>query len=122
MLFRSNNHLEAGQEKIKQNMWLGAVYALPFLIINLLVVLITLVLDNGSAFADKIFLVHRIFLFSLAGFIPKDGSSLYWPVCIFLCFVMYFPCVTAYISGAHNFSLTEKIVPKIIYKSKEKKD
>lgn len=117
-----NNHLKPGQEKIKQNMWLGAVYALPFLIVNLLVVLITFILDNGSAFSDKIFLVHRIFLFSLAGFIPEDGSSLYWHVCILLCFVMYLPCVTAYISGAHNFSLTEKIVPKIIYKPKDKKE
>ncbi len=117
----ANNHLADGEKEKKQKMLSGAIYALPFLAINLIVVLLTFVFDNGSPLGDKLFLVHRIFLFPLAGFIPEEGSVFYWPVCVILCLVMYLPCVTAYISGAHNFSLTEKIVPKIIYKS-EKSD
>ena len=115
-----NNHLEEGQKPQKLNMANGALYALPFLLINLLVLFLTFILDNGSSFGDKVFLVHRVLLFSLAGFIPADKSVYYWPVCILLCFVMYLPCVTAYISGAHSFSLTEKYIPKIIYKSVKK--
>lgn len=116
----ANNHLQEGQPKIKLNIFQGAKFALGFLGINLLVLLLTFLCDNGKTFGNVIFFIHRTLLFPLAGFIPNGGSSYYWPVCILLCLIMYIPCVTAYISGMHNFSLIEKYVPKIIYKSNKK--
>ena len=57
----------------------------------------------------------------LFGFLPDVKNIWYWPVSILLCLVMYIPCITAYVSGAKNFSISEKVVPKLIYKSSEKK-
>ena len=117
-----NNYIENESEKVKLSMLGGAKTGFWFFIINVIIVLATLVFDKGSGYGDVLFLIHRVMLFPLAGFLPETANKFYWYVCIILCVVMYIPCITAYISGAHNFSLTEKYVPKIIYKNPNKKD
>ena len=114
----TNNNLPQGSEPVKLSIWGGARYASVFFAINVLVVLLSLIFSKN----DAIYLVHRILMSPLFGFLPQYGGASYWLVALLLCLVMYIPCVTAYISGTKNFSLTEKIVPRIIYKTPAKKD
>lgn len=116
----ANNHLEEGQEPKKLNFLNGLKAGSVFFVINVLIVLATMIFDSGNdGNGGVLFIIHRIMLGALFGFIPNN--EWYWPVCYLLCIVMYMPCITAYISGAHSFSLTEKIVPKLLYKT-DKKD
>lgn len=117
----ANNHMSPGQTRIKLDRLKGAKVGLPFVVINIVIVLITMIFDSGGdGNGGVLFIIHRIMLGSLFGFIPEGEA--YWYACFALCLVMYIPCVTAYISGTYHFSLTEKIVPKLIYKSTDKKD
>ncbi len=117
----ANNHLTDGQSSIPFNRLRGAAVGSIFFLLNLLLVVLTLLLDSGSdGNGGVLFLVHRLMLGTMFGFIPNN--SWYWPVSFLLCLAMYLPCITAYISGSANFSLTEKIVPRLLYKSSNKKD
>lgn len=117
----ANNHLLPGQPEIKLNRLKGARIGLPFFVINIVIVLITMIFDSGNdGNGGLLFIIHRIMLGPVFGFIP-DGKA-YWHVCYVLCIIMYIPCITAYVSGTYHFSLTERIVPRLIYKSTDKKD
>lgn len=112
-----NNHLKDGENPIKQNMLTGAKIALSFFAVNLVVVIIAYILGKSNWF----WIVHRIFQFTFAGFLGSAKLSAKYIMNGFLiCLAMYIPCITGYISGAHNFSLIEKYFPKIIYKQKKK--
>ncbi len=113
-----NNHLREGEIPHKINYLKGLKVGSVFFFINLLVVVLTLFFESAPVFGNAIYMIHRIMLGSLMGFLPQSVSVSYWLICFLLCFVMYIPCITAYVSGSKNFSLTEKIVPRIIYKSK----
>jgi len=118
-----NNNLDENIPKRKLSMLGGLKYGSGFFVINVLIGLFTMLFDfNIEKGLGVLALLHRIMLLPLSGFIPDVTKSYYWIGCFLLYIVMYIPCITAYISGAHNFSLTEKYVPKIIYKSKSKKD
>lgn len=110
-----NNHLKDGEKPHKQKMYMGALIALPFFAVNLIFVLVTCISN-----LDSLIFVHTLVHFTFVGFISSPDYSgfnadyLISSICV--CLVMYIPCITAYISGAHNFSLIEKYVPRIIYK------
>lgn len=114
----ANNHLKDGEKMHKIDYLKGAKIGSVFFGVNFLIVLLTLFFESAPGFGDCLYIVHRVMLGALMGFLPTVESVSYWLVAFLLCFVMYLPCITAYISGAKDFSLTEKIVPKIIYKSK----
>ena len=113
-----NNHLTQGQNKSKLSMLGGLKVGSVFFVINVLIVLFTSIFSESSV----LFTIHRILLGALCGFLPDVSDKSYWFVSVLLCIVMYIPCITAYITGAHNFSISEKIVPKLLYKSSDKKN
>ncbi len=114
----ANNHLKDGETPHKIDYLKGLKIGGVFLGINLLIVLLTLFFESAPGFGDVIYIIHRVMLGALMGFLPKAASVSYWLISLLLCFIIYIPCIGGYISGVKNFSLTEKIVPKIIYKSK----
>lgn len=115
-----NKNLPEGAPDVKLSIWGGLKYASAFFAINVIVVLLVILCDNGGTPGNTyIYLVHRILMAPLFGFLPEYGSGTYALVSLLLCVVMYIPCITAYISGTKNFSLTEIIVPRLIYKNKE---
>ncbi len=114
-----NNHLKEGEPPIKQKQLTGAKIAFPFFIVNILVIVIAYF--HGNAGMNAIWITHRIFQFTFAGFLGNETHTLKYVLNgMLVCLVMYIPCITGYISGAHNFSLIEKYFPKIIYKQKKK--
>ncbi|MBR3932335.1 MAG: hypothetical protein IKJ68_00295 [Clostridia bacterium] len=113
-----NNHLKDNEKPKKLNLFGGAKVGFVSFTINIIIVILALVYTESSL----LFNIHRIMIGSLFGFLPDTKASSYWSVSAILCFVMYIPCITAYISGVYNFSITEKIVPKLLYKSTNKKD
>ena len=116
----ANRHLAPNETPKKQNMLKGALIALPFYIVNVLIVMLTIIFNN-----DMIVTIQSILHFCFAGFVAPAGDILgtdYFLSRFAVATVMYIPCVTAYISGAHNFSFTEKYFPKLIYKNTTQRD
>lgn len=114
----ANRHLGPEDATIKQNRLKGALIALPYLLINIIILLLTYITNN-----DILVIVESFLLFSFSGFLPLVTDTLdnvYLTSRLLVCLAMYIPCVTAYISGSYNFSLTEIIFPKILYKSNHK--
>lgn len=112
----SNRKLEPGEQPKKQNFLKGACVALPYFLINIIFLLITVCTNN-----DILIIIQSAIHFSFAGFLPLVQDNLDSEYIIsrsIVCIVMYIPCITAYISGAHNISLIEKYFPKLIYKNK----
>ncbi len=115
----ANNHLTDGEKPHILDPLTGLKIGSIFFVINVLLVFIAMVFDSGSdGNGGVLFIIHRLAVGALFGFIPDN--NFYWHACYILCLVMYIPCITAYISGIHNFSLTEKIVPKLLYKTNKK--
>ena len=113
-LIIQNNHNE--DNKKKHNLFIGALAALPFLVVNVALVFATYFLNT-----DILVGIQNFVMFAFIGFLPtvKDILDKDFIVSrIIVCFVMYLPCVTAYISGAYGFSFTEKYFPKLVYKNK----
>lgn len=111
----ANKHLNDGETIIKQKRYMGALIALPFFVINIIILLLTCVTNN-----DILVITESFLHFSFSGFLPKPTPELgqqYFLSRLSVCLIMYVPCVTAYVSGSYNFSLTEIIFPKILYKS-----
>jgi len=113
-----NKNLKQGQKKVNLSLLGGLKAGGLFFLINILVVVFSYIFKDSQV----LYTVHRVMLGSLCGFLPTAINSTYWLISLILCFVMYIPCITAYIAGVYNFSLSEKIVPKLIYKSPTKKD
>lgn len=110
-----NNHRKECEGYLKQNRFKGAFLALPFLIFNVFVLTLTYYINN-----DIMITIQSILNFPFSGFLPVFGDVLdskYYISRLIVCFVMYVPCVTAYFSGSYNFSITEILLPKLIYKS-----
>lgn len=113
-----NNHLKHGQNKTELSMLGGFKFGFISFAINILIVVLSSIFKDSAV----LFTIHRILLGALCGFLPDVSDKSYWLVSALLCAVVYLPCITAYITGAHNFSISEKIVPKLLYKSSNKKD
>ncbi len=114
----ANRHLNDEECTIKQKRYKGALIALPFLLINIIILLLTYVTNN-----DVWVFVESFLHFPFSGFLPLVTDQLdkvYLTSRFLVCVAMYIPCVTAYISGSYNFSLTEIVFPKILYKSNPK--
>ena len=111
-----NNHLDRGESPFKQNRLKGAIIGLPYLVLNVMFLIITCLCNT-----DILVTIESVLQFTFSGFLPLPGDNLgreYFIPRLIVCFIMYIPCVTAYFSGSYNFSLTEKILPKIIYKTR----
>ncbi|MBR5506253.1 MAG: hypothetical protein IKV73_08150 [Clostridia bacterium] len=112
----ANRHLDDGVSIIRQKRYKGALIALPFFVINITILLLTYITNN-----DILVFVESFLHFSFSGFLPLVNDTLdnvYVSSRLLVCLAMYIPCVTAYISGSYNFSITEIVFPKILYKSK----
>ncbi len=110
-----NNHSDDKNKK-KQNLFSGAFVAFPFLLINVLLVFVTYIFNT-----DLLVTIQNFVMFSFIGYISTVKDILdkdYIVSRLIICFVMYIPCVTAYISGAFGFSIVEKYFPKLLYKNK----
>ena len=114
-----NNNLGLDDTPIKQNRLKGIFVAAPFFVFNVLFLVFTCLINN-----DIVVTIQSLLQLPFAGFLPLVGDELgisYFKPRFIVCLVMYIPCITAYFSGSFNFSLTEKYLPKLIYKSKEEK-
>lgn len=116
----ANRHLASDETPKKQNMFKGALIALPFYLVNIFLIMSTILINT-----DMIVTIQSMLHFCFAGFVEPAGDVLgtdYFLSRLAIATAMYIPCVTAYISGAHNFSFTEKYFPKLIYKSTSQKN
>ncbi len=115
-----NNNLKEGDTAKRKPIFKGALLALPFLAVNLIFLLLTFYFNNNI-----MLLIETIITFPFAGFLSplKDKLDVNFLLShLIVRFVMYIPCVTAYISGLYNFSLIDKYYRKIIYKTPSKSD
>ena len=112
-----NNNLTDAEIPVKQNRLKGALVAFPFFAFNVIFLLLTCKINN-----DTIVTVQSLLQLPFSGFLPKVTDELgmeYFKPRFIACLVMYIPCITAYFSGSLNFSLTDKYLPKLIYKTKK---
>ena len=110
-----NNHLNIGESPLKQNRLKGAIIGFPYFIFNILILLITCVFNN-----DILITVQSFLLLTFSGFLPYATDTLgneYFIPRLIVCVIMYISCIAAYFSGSFNFSITDKILPKLIYKN-----
>jgi len=126
-----NNNISSCEASEKQKMYTGAVVALFMLVFNILVVIAASfhfdvteynpVTDSEVFSPSAVFMIHRFLISPFMGFLPENYGGQYVLRCILICFVMYIPCVVAYITGALDFSLIDKYFYKIISKQKPDK-
>ncbi len=115
MIVIHNNNLKIGDTKQKKKIFKGALVALPFLLVNIIFLLLTYYTNN-----DILVFIETFITFSFSGFLPtlKDDLDIQYLISHLLVhFAMYIPCVIAYISGLYKFSLLDKYYRKILYKN-----
>ncbi len=125
----ANNHVAEGEELSKPKLYTGAVLGLFLLIFNIILVVMASfnfdvvkynpATDSQIFSPSLIFMVHRFLISPFMGFLPASYGGEYVLRCIIICFIMYIPCVVAYITGTYDFSLLDKYFHKIIYKQKK---
>ncbi|MBE7052035.1 MAG: hypothetical protein E7395_05645 [Ruminococcaceae bacterium] len=106
----ANNHLQTGDTPKIQHWFRGLIVALPFLIINIIFLLLTCLINN-----DIMVTIQSFLHFTFSGFIPVPTDSLgfdYFFPRLIVCVVMYLPSSFSYVLGKHNISITEKLVFK----------
>ncbi len=108
-----NNHNE---DKIaidyKKCILIGVLAAIPNII-----ALIALIATSAQGLTNT---VYRILQSTFMGWLGNDNLT-YIPNCIIVTLIPILLTIPAYITGTKEFSLTDKYLPKIIYKKKPKK-
>ncbi len=114
-IIRNKHLVEDGKETEKPEYLKGALFALPHLSVNLILLLSTYLTNT-----DILVTITTALHFPFVGFLPELTNELGTDYLIsrtLVCLAMYIPCVTAYISGYFQFSLIDKYFHKIIYKT-----
>ena len=120
MIIIHNRNLKAGDEPKKKNLFKGALIALPYFMINIILLLLTYYTNN-----DILLIIETAITFPFAGFLPPLTDILgakYLLSRLIVCFAIYLTCILGYMTGIINFSLLDKYYIKIIYKNTPKKE
>lgn len=115
-----NNNLLPGQNPVKQNIFKGALLAIPFFALNFLLLVFTCIFNENILVT-----IQAISQFHFIGFLTPADDALginYFLPRFAVCLVMYLACAGAYISGAKNYSFFDKYFHRIIYKTKNEEE
>ncbi|MBQ6998752.1 MAG: hypothetical protein IJN62_03085 [Clostridia bacterium] len=96
----------------KKGIIIGLIAAIPNII-----GLIALIAASASGLTNTI---YRILQSTFMGWLGNDNLT-YIPNCVIVTLIPILLSIPAYITGTKEFSLTDKYLPKIIYKKKPKK-
>ncbi len=96
----------------KKSVLIGVLAAIPNII-----ALIALIISSASGLTN---VFYRILQSTFMGWLGNDNLT-YIPNCVIVTIIPILLTIPAYIAGTKEFSITEKYLPKIIYKKKPKK-
>lgn len=100
------------QVDYKKGLIIGLIAAIPNII-----ALIALIITSATGLTNTI---YRILQSTFMGWLGNDNLT-YIPNCVIVTLIPILLSIPAYITGTKEFSLSDKYLPKIIYKKKTKK-
>ncbi|MBE7031249.1 MAG: hypothetical protein E7409_07485 [Ruminococcaceae bacterium] len=116
-----NKHIPAGEQALSCNrrkgLWIGLIGSIPT-IAALVVYIYAWQGGTDTEFYAYVNMAYRIYHSAFLGFLGDDNLTYIWNCVIVTCIVPLL-CTAAYVAGIKQFSVSEWLMPRVLYKKKK---